>query len=100
MADTKFKKVLEDFVCEQCGFEIKGNGFTNHCPKCLYSKHVDIFPGDRADGCRGLMEPIGTEESGGEWSLIHKCKRCGKIQKNKTTKDDDFDMVIKISTRN
>jgi len=97
---SKFKRKIEDFVCENCGEEVKGDGFTNHCPKCLYSKHVDIFPGDRAESCCGLMEPIGSEESGGEWSLIHKCQKCGKVQKNKISKHDDFDSLIKINKEN
>ncbi len=94
---SKFKKKKEDFVCGNCGTEIKGDGFTNHCPKCLYSKHVDIFPGDRAENCGGLMKPISVEESGGEWSLTHKCLKCGKEQKNKTSKEDDFEEVVRIS---
>lgn len=94
---SKFKKKIEDFVCEQCGAEVKGNGFTNHCPKCLYSKHVDVFPGDRTESCSGLMEPISAEESGGEWSIIHKCQKCSKLQKNKISKEDDFDKVVEIS---
>lgn len=93
----KFKRKIEDFACEQCGFEVEGNGFTNHCPKCLYSKHVDIFPGDRKEVCGGLMEPVSAEESGGEWSIIHKCQKCSKLQKNKISKEDDFDKVVEIS---
>jgi hypothetical protein len=100
MSDTKFKRVTEDFTCENCGFGIKGNGFTNHCPKCLYSKHVDIFPGDRSEGCGGLMEPIGAEKSGGEWSLIHRYLKCKKTQKNRISEEDDFEEIIRISSKN
>jgi hypothetical protein len=96
---SKFKKKKEDFVCENCGAEVKGDGFTNHCPKCLYSKHVDIFPGDRLETCGGPMKPISTEESGGEWSIINKCQKCGKLQKNKISKEDDFNKVVEISTK-
>jgi len=97
---SKFKRKIEDFICEKCGAEVKGNGFTNHCPKCLCSKHVDIFPGDRAEKCGGLMEPILADESGGEWFIIHKCQKCGKEQRNKISKDDDFDEAVKISMKN
>jgi hypothetical protein len=99
MSDLKFKKNIEDFVCEHCGKEVKGEGFTNHCPICLYSKHVDIFPGDRLETCGGLMNPISAEKNGEGWSIIHKCLKCGKEQKNKTSKDDDFNEIIKISTK-
>ena len=49
-----FIRKTEDFICEHCGREVRGNGYTNHCPYCLWSKHVDINPGDRAAGCGGL----------------------------------------------
>ena len=94
---SKFKRKIEDFVCDNCGTIVKGNGFTNHCPKCLYSKHVDIFPGDRIEACRGLMAPVSAEESGGEWSIIHKCLKCDKMQKNKISPADDFYKVVEIS---
>lgn len=97
---SKFKKKKEDFVCENCGIEVKGNGFTNHCPKCLYSKHVDVFPGDRSETCSALMMPISASENRGKWSIIHKCLKCGKEQKNKISKQDDFDEIIKISSKN
>lgn len=99
MSSLKFKKKKEDFVCENCGTEVVGDGFTNHCPKCLYSKHVDIFPGDRAESCGGLMRPVTAGESGGEWFIIHHCQKCGKEKTNKTSEDDDFDEIIKISVR-
>lgn len=97
---SKFKRQIEDFVCEKCGTEVKGNGFTNHCSKCLYSKHVDIFPGDRQESCGGLMKPISASENGGEWSIIHKCLKCDKQQKNKISPEDDFDKVVEISKVN
>ena len=39
-----FKRKIEDFVCGNCGEKIKGDGYTNHCLQCLWSKHVDITP--------------------------------------------------------
>jgi len=57
--DTKkFKRTKENFTCENCGFLVEGDGYTNHCPRCLWSKHVDINPGDRCSNCFGMMEPI------------------------------------------
>lgn len=105
MSSTKFKRKIENFICENCGEKVEGDGFTNHCPKCLYSKHVDIFPGDRAllrqgsagQACGGMMEPIDTEQSRGEWSIIHRCQKCGKVQKNKISASDNFDLLTKIS---
>lgn len=93
----KFTRVIEDFVCEHCGTSVKGNGFTNHCPTCLWSKHVDNYPGDRAADCGGLMEPIGVEIVGGEYILLHKCIECGHVKKNKTSPEDDFDAILELS---
>ena len=69
---VNFKRKIEDFVCGNCGENIKGDGYTNHCPKCLWSKHVDINPGDRASDCGGLMEPSKMEAKGGDYDLTHK----------------------------
>lgn len=92
-----FKKVEENFVCENCGEGITGDGYTNHCPHCLWSKHVDNEPGDRANNCCGLMEPVGTEENGGEWKIVQKCQKCGTVHKNKLSTTDNFDRVVAIT---
>lgn len=92
-----FIKNKEDFVCENCSHEVKGTGYTNHCPKCLYSKHVDINPGDRAHSCNSIMEPVSVEKEGQEHILIHKCVRCGEEKRCKIAKDDDFNKVVEVS---
>lgn len=76
---------------------VKGGGYTNHCPKCLWSKHVDINPGDRAHSCRGLMKPIGILKEGQEISLIHECVVCGTRKNNKTAPDDNMEMIVYLS---
>ncbi len=92
-----FQRRKEDFICEQCGEFVGGDGYTNHCPKCLYSKHVDIFPGDRQAPCGGLMRPVVFEQSRGGYSLTHRCISCGYMKKNKTAKDDDFETLVALS---
>ena len=99
MPDTKFKKNKEDFICKNCNAETKGNGYTNHCPKCLWSLHVDINPGDRGSNCLGLMQPINVSKEGEKYSIIHKCQKCGMKKKNKVSDKDDFDKVIEISKK-
>jgi rubrerythrin len=94
-----FTRNIEDFVCEKCGAHIKGNGYTNHCPHCLYSKHVDKIPGDRAENCGGLMEPIGAELKNGAWVIIHRCQKCGFVRKNKVGPEDNFDKVVEASAK-
>lgn len=96
---TTFQRKIEDFSCENCGFFVKGNGYTNHCSKCLWSKHVDINPGDREAVCKGMMEPIGIEKTGKNYEILHKCVKCKKTLKNIIKNDDDFGTVIKISQK-
>ncbi len=92
----KFTRTKEDFVCENCGTIVSGNGYTNHCVNCLFSKHVDVNPGDRQCECRGLMEPIDVLQKDGEYIIVHKCSRCGFERKNKLSKNDNFDSLLKI----
>ena len=94
---TSFIKRKEDFKCENCGHEVKGTGYTNHCPICLWSKHVDINPGDRLETCGGLMEPVGIEKHDDGYLIIHKCQKCGIKKKNKSSKDDSFEELLKLS---
>lgn len=32
--------------------------------------------------------------------IIFKCKKCGQIRKNKAAKDDNIDLIIKLSAHN
>ena len=93
----KFTKKIENFTCENCGQKTIGNGYTNHCSKCLFSKHVDINPGDRLAKCGGLMKPADFEIKNGEYSVIHECLTCGHKKKNRLSKDDNIEILIKIS---
>ena len=87
----KFQRKIEDFVCENCHTKVTGNGYTNHCPVCLWSKHVDINPGDRACNCCGLMEPISLESKNYDQINIHRCVKCGYEKKNKIAKNDNLE---------
>ena len=89
-----FKKNIEDFICEHCGEAVKGSGYTNHCPKCLWSKHVDKSPGDRAETCGGMMAPIKVEMEKDEFILSNKCIVCGYIKRNKASKKDDLSLMF------
>ncbi|MCK5286045.1 MAG: RNHCP domain-containing protein [Candidatus Pacebacteria bacterium] len=94
--DKLFQRKIEDFKCQNCGAEVKGDGYTNHCPNCLWSKHVDINPGDRASNCKRLMEPIEIEKKADEIIITHKCLECGHIKKNKSTPNDNYDKILEI----
>jgi rubrerythrin len=94
----KFQRTKEDFTCEQCGFFVRGSGYTNHCPQCLWSKHVDVNPGDRQATCHGLMQPMSVEIKNGEYVILHRCITCGFERKNKAAKGDNFDAILKLSS--
>ena len=96
----KFVKRDEEFICDECGRVVSTLNYTtrDHCPYCLYSKHVDINPGDRSNNCKGLLEPIGIEKYKDTYKIIYKCEKCGEIHKNVVAKDDDMDKIIEIST--
>jgi len=91
-----FIKNKENFICENCGEKAIGNGYTNHCPACLYSKHVDINPGDRQSTCGALMEPVDISVEGQEYSVVHKCVLCKYKKKNKIDKNDDFNKILEL----
>jgi hypothetical protein len=90
----KFKRKIEDFNCGNCGAKVLGNGFTNHCPSCLWSKHVDVFPGDRDADCGGLMEPTGVELEKGKYIVTQKCLKCGKIWRNESSPKDAISQFL------
>jgi hypothetical protein len=94
----RFTRTIEDFVCGNCRREVKGDGYTNHCPECLWCRHVDINPGDRAEKCNGMMEPVSIEVSGGEGVITHICANCRFERKNKVNKNDNEQVVIDLST--
>ena len=97
---TQFKRTIEDFLCEKCGFNVTGDGYTNHCPECLWSKHVDVNPGDREHACEGLMEPIRIEVKNNEYTVIHRCSVCGVERPNKAVKEDNFQIILQIASEN
>ena len=99
MASRKFQRRIEDFRCEHCGTFVKGDGYTNHCPKCLWSKHVDIHPGDRANTCGGLMRPIRTEGTVAAYSIVHDCVRCGATARNTFGKNDNVEALLDTAKR-
>ncbi len=100
---TKFIAKNDEFMCEQCGKKVEpivyGGSYRNHCPYCLWSKHVDTdIPGDRVNTCMGLMRAVGVViRRTGEYVLVHKCEKCGFERLNRIAGDDDFEQILKIS---
>jgi hypothetical protein len=92
-----FVRNKEDFVCEHCGASVEGDGYTNHCPHCLWSKHVDVDPGDRAAECCGMMRPAKLEGATPDYVIHHECEKCGFTRRNKVQKQDDPDAIVSLA---
>ena len=97
----KFNMIDENFICDYCGKEVKKLGYTarDHCPNCLYSKHVDINPGDRLNTCQGLLKPIEIEKYKDTYKIVYECEKCHEKHKNIQANDDNFDLIIEISKK-
>jgi Zn finger protein HypA/HybF involved in hydrogenase expression len=91
----------EHFNCENCNKEVPKLLYSarDHCPFCLFSKHVDINPGDRQNDCHGLLEPVDLEKFKNSYKIIYKCQRCQKVHKNIVADDDDAEQIILLSTK-
>ena len=102
--DYKNHACNDSFICKVCGRPVvsagAGSEHRNHCPNCLCSLHVDETPGDRASDCGGIMEPIGVwVRKGGEWAIIHRCRRCGKLCSNRSAADDNPMKLMSIAMK-
>ncbi len=92
-----FVRNREDFICGHCGSSVMGDGYTNHCTKCLWSKHVDVQPGDRAASCGGMMKPVRIEGSTPVYVLIHECQTCKLERRNKVQRQDEPAAIIALA---
>lgn len=101
---SRFTHINIGFTCEACGQAVppRGAGCRNHCPFCLVSKHVDEFPGDRANECQGLMDAIDYELDGKKGLiLVYRCRKCGAQARNIAARedrilDDDYDRILAL----
>ena len=98
----KFTMLDEEFICDKCHQKVSKLNYTarDHCPYCLYSKHVDIMPGDRSNQCKGLLEPINIEKYKNTYKIIYKCQKCKELHKNIMANDDDFNKIIELTSKN
>ncbi len=98
----KFNMIDEEFICDNCHQKVNKLNYSarDHCPYCLYSKHVDIMPGDRLNDCHGLLKPIGIEKHKKTFKIIYRCQKCNIIHKNIMANDDNMDIIINLSQMN
>lgn len=109
------EQIKEGFKCIHCHrwvstSEFIGTHHRNHCPSCLWSKHVDLKKaGDRKASCGAPMKPVGLtfKQKGidkygrprqGELMVIHHCTNedCGKISINRIAGDDNPATILNV----
>lgn len=103
----------EGFQCIHCRVYVSSNPLLcgvnnrNHCPYCLWSRHLDLYAaGDRLAACREKMRPVGLalKRSGkkyggwqqGELMLVHECQECGKVSANRIAADDVAETLFEV----
>ncbi|MGI8687098.1 MAG: RNHCP domain-containing protein [Thermomicrobiales bacterium] len=92
----------ESFKCVHCrafiGPTVSGGKHRNHCPLCLYSRHVDGGrPGDRASDCGAKMAPVARfTRSNGEPMIVHRCLGCGFERNNRLAADDNMHLFEEL----
>lgn len=106
-SQENFRRVRnEGFLCAHCGTKVRplANGSCrNHCPHCLWSRHLDEVPGDRASPCGGVMQPVAVQRDARRgWMIVHRCTRCGTVKRNKAALDDPaqpdrFDVMLRAA---
>lgn len=107
MENKRFTKNDSGFICGNCGKEVQPLGYTsrNHCPFCLWSRHLDIMPGDRESECKGLMEPVKVlPDAKKGYIILHKCVKCGEIRRNKAAhlaqnQPDNMELIIELTAK-
>jgi hypothetical protein len=110
---TNYFDINSDFTCTHCrnfvpaGILSAGVHNRNHCPYCLWSRHLDLFQaGDRMAACKAPMQPVGltlkrnrkkyASATIGEMMLVHKCSECEKISINRIAADDIPEAIIEV----
>ena len=105
-----------DFTCLHCHGLVTSNRLSagvrhrNHCPYCLWSRHLDLFQaGDRLAACKAGMQPVGLTvkrtdkkygpDRSGELMLIHICVGCGRPSINRIAADDHAATVFETYQR-
>ena len=93
------------FRCRHCRLDVPldapGTAHRNHCPACLWSRHLDgVRPGDRAADCGAAMEPLAIAvRRDGEWLIVHRCTACDAIDLNRVAGDDNALLLTRLAVR-
>ena len=98
----KLIKLNKPFTCQHCGQKVPPHpegGCRDHCPFCLYSKHVDDkLPGDRKSKCQGTMEPIAAAKDAKRRMVIfYRCENEDKLFRVKMAPDDNWNLITELA---
>ena len=80
---------MSDFTCGHCDTDVpraladQGGIARNHCPSCLYSKHVEFGEESGYPPCGSLMK--GSDVGDGQ--VVWRCLGCGFMMRGPT---DDY----------
>ena len=102
-AARRWSSHAQEFRCRRCKLMVfpppSGGRHRNHCPFCLWSRHVDArVPGDRASDCGAMMEPVALfARPNGEQVVVHRCRGCDLERHCRVAADDDVVMVMRLS---
>ncbi len=98
------RRLPPSFRCRHCSLDVPtsapGTAHRNHCPSCLWSRHVDDSPGDRAADCGAAMEPVAVStRHDGEWTLVHRCRSCSTLDLNRIAGDDNPLTLLQLAVQ-
>jgi len=105
--------INSDFTCQHCHSYVSAAAWLsgvqnrNHCPYCLWSRHLDLFEsGDRLAACKAPMRPIGltlkrnrnkyARVASGELMLVHLCTDCERLSINRIAADDVPEAILEV----
>lgn len=96
--------IEQAFICVHCKRTVvvgtPGTRHRNHCPWCLWCRHMDERTGDRKSACFGQMEPIAIwVKEDGEWAIIHRCQSCGAVRPNRIAGDDSELALLSLAVQ-
>ena len=86
--------VDESFVCGHCEKDVPIGDvmIRDHCPFCLWGRHLDNIPGDRAADCGGFMRPLSFSVAGGTRWIHYECTQCNHTFRVRSHPDDILEL--------
>lgn len=86
----RLKRILQGVQCKNCGAKVEG--LRNHCPKCLWSRHITHV----GRGCGGMMKPVGLVLKERSCMIRHQCTKCGDVLSHRSSIHDKFEALAQL----